>query len=231
MSERVLVWDFDGTLAIRDGYWTGTLCDVVRRERPDLTARLEDIRPHLQAGFPWHTPDVVREACTADEWWAAMLPVFSGAYRAALGVDAGEAERLARAVRAVYLEPAGWRVFDDTVPALSALRERGWRHVVLSNHVPELPQIVECLGLQAHVDALFCSADIGAEKPHRKTFEAVFARYPAARAGWMIGDSWRADVEGARAVGMRAILVRERHPEAPVQCATLHEVVRVVEAS
>lgn len=58
--------------------------------------------------------------------------------------------------------------------------------------------------------------------------EAVFARYPAARSGWMIGDSWRADVQGAQAVGMRTILVREPHPEAPVQCDTLHDVVGIV---
>jgi putative hydrolase of the HAD superfamily len=100
---------------------------------------------------------------------------------------------------------------------------------VLSNHVPELPQIVERLGLQEHVEAVLCSADIGAEKPHRQAFEALFARYPSARTGWMIGDSWRGDVCGAQAVGMRAILVRERHLEAPVQCDTLHDVVPIVE--
>jgi len=69
----------------------------------------------------------------------------------------------------------------------------------------------------------------GAEKPHPKAFEAVFANYPEARAGWMIGDSWRADVQGAVAVGMRAVLVREKHTEAMVQCDTLHEIVRIVE--
>jgi FMN phosphatase YigB (HAD superfamily) len=45
----------------------------------------------------------------------------------------------------------------------------------------------------------------------------------------MIGDSWRADVQGAVAVGMRAVLVREKHTEAMVQCDTLHEIVRIVE--
>jgi FMN phosphatase YigB (HAD superfamily) len=45
----------------------------------------------------------------------------------------------------------------------------------------------------------------------------------------MIGDSWRADVQGALAIGMRAILVRSEHPEAALQCKTLEEVVGVVE--
>jgi FMN phosphatase YigB (HAD superfamily) len=66
------------------------------------------------------------------------------------------------------------------------------------------------------------------EKPHRGAFEAVFSRFPRAKSGWMIGDSWRADVQGALAVGMRAILERSEHPEACLRCATLDEVVDVV---
>jgi len=225
-----LVWDFDGTLATGEGHWPGTLCEVIARERPDLVVTPDDIRPHLQSGFPWHTPDVVRDPCSADEWWSVLSPVFAGAFRAGARVDDDEAQRLAQAVRAVYTDPRRWRLFDDVRPALSALRARGWRHIVLSNHVPELPRIIENLGLHDLIDALFCSADIGAEKPHRNTFDAVFRHYPAARAGWMIGDSWRADVEGARAVGLRAILVRTRHPDAPVQCDTLDDVPRIVGA-
>jgi putative hydrolase of the HAD superfamily len=94
------------------------------------------------------------------------------------------------------------------LPALARLRNRGWSHIVLSNHVPELPQLVEALGLSDFIMAVYCSACTGVEKPHRKAFETVFARYPEAHNGWMIGDSWRADVQGALAVGMRAILVR-----------------------
>ena len=53
--------------------------------------------------------------------------------------------------------------------------------------------------------------------------------HPQARAGWMIGDSWRADVQGASAVGMRSILVREKHPGAAVQCDSLHDIVEIVD--
>jgi FMN phosphatase YigB (HAD superfamily) len=67
------------------------------------------------------------------------------------------------------------------------------------------------------------------EKPHWKAFETGFARYPKAQSGWMIGDSWRVDVQGALAAGMRAILVRSEHPDAALQCQTLAEVVGVVE--
>jgi putative hydrolase of the HAD superfamily len=114
---------------------------------------------------------------------------------------------------------------------LPAERDRGWSHLILSNHVPELPELVESLGLSAVITAVYSSGCTGVEKPHRGAFEAVFSRYPRATSGWMIGDSWHADVQGALAVGMRAILMRAEHPEARLRCATLDEVVDVVDGA
>jgi hypothetical protein len=47
----------------------------------------------------------------------------------------------------------------------------------------------------------------------------------------MVGDSWRADVQGALGVGMRPILVRATHPSADVQCTTLFDVAALLKAS
>jgi putative hydrolase of the HAD superfamily len=228
-NDRFLIWDFDGTLAVRPGNWTGVVYDVVVVQRPDAGITPERLRPHLQSGFPWHAPDVLRQPCSADQWWSELLPVLARAVQAATGVEAPEARRLVQGVRAAYTDAKGWQVFDDVLPTLARLRDRGWRHIVLSNHVPELPQLIEALGLSGFITAVYCSACTGVEKPHRKAFETVFARYPGAQSGWMIGDSRRADVQGALAIGMRAILVRSEHPEAALQCKTLKEVVGVVE--
>jgi putative hydrolase of the HAD superfamily len=224
-----LVWDFDGTLATRPGAWTGTLCEVVTHERPDLGVTPESVRAHLQSGFRWHTPEIVRSPCSEDQWWDELLPVFAGALRSGAGLHEGEALRLARNVRARYTDPSHWRVFDDVTPVLTHLRDRGWRHILLSNHIPELAQLVDALGLGDFFVAVYSSGRIGVEKPHPGAFEAVFAKYPEARGGWMIGDSWRADVQGARAVGMRAILVRSTHPEATVRCETMEDIAPIVE--
>src|SRR5439155_17680352 len=102
------------------------------------------------------------------------------------------------------------------------------KHIVLSNHVPELPRLTEALGLSSFLIDVYCSGRTGAEKPHPKAFEPVFADHPEARAGWMIGDSWRADVQGAMAVGMRSILVREKHPGALLQCDRLYDIAEIV---
>ena len=192
------------------------------------------LRPYLQAGFPWHTPDVVRGPCSPDQWWGDLLFTLAAAVQAATGLDAGEARRLLRGVRAAYTDPPGWQLFDDSVPVLTTLRHRGWSHIVLSNHIPELPHLVDALGLGDLIGAVYSSGFTGVEKPHRKAFETVFAQHPGAQEGWMIGDSWRADVQGALAVGMRAILVRSANSEAPEgtrRCETLEEVIGVVEGA
>ena len=228
MSAReVLVWDFDGTLATRRGHWPGTLCEVVAAAGRAATP--EQIRPHLQRGFPWHTPEVVRTPCTDDEGWQGLLPVFAGAIQLGAGFEEREAHRLAATVREAYLHPDAWQVYDDVVSALTELRDRGWRHVILSNHVPELTRLTDTLGLSDLFTDIYTSGRLGAEKPHRQAFEAVFAEHPGARGGWMLGDSWRADVQGGAAVGLRTILVRQTHPEALVQAATLHEAMKIIE--
>jgi HAD superfamily hydrolase (TIGR01549 family) len=226
--DRFLTWDFDGTLARRPGNWTGVVCEVVAAQRPDLQLTPELVRPHLQSGFPWHTPEVVRAPYSADEWWRQLLPVLTSAVQRASGIDESEARSLAARVRRAYTDAKRWQVFDDVRPALAQLRARGWQHIVLSNHVPELAALIEALGLSDLISAVHSSACIGVEKPHPRAFETVFAAHPEARTGWMIGDSWRADVQGARAVGMRAILVRQKHPEASIQCETLDAVAHVV---
>ena len=228
---RLLLWDFDGTLAVRPGHWTGVVCEVVDAERPDLGLTTDRLRPHLQSGFPWHAPEVVRAPCSADQWWDDLLPVLARALQRAADLDETESRRLVEGVRAAYLDATRWQVFDDVRPALWRLRERGWKHLVLSNHVPELSALIEALGLHDLISDVRCSACTGVEKPHPRAFETVFADFPDARAGWMIGDSWRADVLGARGVGLRAILVRSTHPDAAVQCPTLDHVVGVVDGS
>ena len=226
--DRYLIWDFDGTLATRQGGWTGSLCDVVRAASPDASIDPERIRPHMRRGFPWHEPDVARGPCSAEEWWERQAPQFEAALVEGADLHPAEARVLARRMREAYTEPTGWFVYEDTVPVLKELRDRGWRHLILSNHVPELKEIVRSLALHEQITAIYCSAELGVEKPNRAAFERVLADYPAARAGWMIGDNWHADVEGARRVGLRGILVRRDHAEATLRCESLHDVVPIV---
>lgn len=117
-------------------------------------------------------------------------------------------------------------MFDDASSALSRLSDAGWRHIILSNHAPELETLVDGLGLLRHVELVLTSAATGFEKPHPDAFET--ARKAAGRPStlWMVGDNVTADVVGAESVGIPAILVRSSAPLAARVAASLDEIDR-----
>jgi putative hydrolase of the HAD superfamily len=223
-----LIWDFDGTLAYRLGGWTGALLEIIHREAPTREVTADRLRPHLQAGFPWHTPEQPHPAvASADQWWNTLDPVFAWAFTA-VGIDALGAQRMAKQVRRVYPDPSRWRLFDDTIPTLDRLSTQGWTHVILSNHVPELPAIIQHLQLGSYIDRIFNSAATGYEKPHFQAFRHVLAALDDSAAIWMIGDSLCADIAGATTAGIPAILVRTYHPEAQYCCAELSQAMDIL---
>lgn len=205
----VVFWDFDGTLARREGMWRSCLLTALATVSPDHGLTHDDIRPGLRNGFPWHRPDIPHPELSGsgDAWWEALDPLLVGVFRRA-GVADEAAAAAAHLVRTTYTEPQFWQVYPDVLGALTSLRRDGWRHIVLSNHVPELPRLVDSLGLDGLVDDVITSACVGYEKPHPEIFA-----YARRRAGsgplWMVGDNPVADVQGATAAGIAAILVRD----------------------
>ncbi len=58
-------------------------------------------------------------------------------------------------------------------------------------------------GLKKYFDKVFISEEVGAQKPHKKIFEhAVKSMNAPKKKSLMIGDSWDADIVGAKLFGM-----------------------------
>jgi putative hydrolase of the HAD superfamily len=216
---RAVLWDFDGTLATRPGGWSRCLVEALAGVGGACAA--EAVRPGLRDGFPWHTPDVGHRH-DADGWWAALAPLLARAYAGA-GVPREAAGAAVAAFRAVYTDPAAWTVYADVAPALALLGE--YRHVIVSNHVPELPALVAALRLP--VDAVVTSAAVGWEKPHPRLYAAALDAAGHPDEVWMVGDNPVADVAGAEALGIPAILVRTAG-EAQRRCEGLVEAARLI---
>ena len=204
---------------------------LLRRADPGLPTTREDLKPHLQAGFPWHAPEKAHpELDTPQAWWDALNPVLERAYLA-VGADPGLARELSVRVREDFVDPRQWRVYDDVFPTLDELSRRGWTHLVLSNHVPELSRIASGLGLDRRIYRVFNSAETGHEKPHPRAYRAVLETLEDPAAVWMVGDSVRADVIGAEAAGIPAVLVRRPHPDATRYTRSLSGIPAIVEDS
>jgi len=182
----------------------------VLRRFADVEVDVERLRPFMQKGFPWHTPDQINPPMRpAQDWWDALLPLFEGAF-VACQLPQKQARDLAAKVRFVYTDVADWRLYEDTKEVLNDLLEEGRKHAILSNHVPELPSLVEGLGLGSMIACIVNSAETGFEKPHPLAFRAALTALDHPHEVWMIGDSVDADILGAEAVGLRAILVRRK---------------------
>ena len=229
MVSRAILWDFDGTLARRPGLWGQVLVEILDDEEPDHGASLEDIRTFLRDGFPWHEPNHPHpELNDPRAWWGQVTSVLASTL-VAVGIRATRAPGLAEQVRPRFLDPDGWEVFDDVRPVLDELRDDGWRHVIVSNHVPELGQLVDDIRLSSQVDAVVTSARVGFEKPHPGIFQHALKVADRPSPVWMVGDNPEADVAGAEAVGIPAILVR-REGEAARRAEDLHEVAGIIAA-
>jgi len=219
---KFLLWDFDGTLGFRrDGLrgraWSMSMLEAIINEysRTDIT--INDITPFLRQGFPWHTPEIEHiHLNSTDRWWAHIRNIFSNIY-VQLGFSKSQAEQLAYAAQARFIDLETWALYDDTIPVLMNLYEQGWKHIIVSNHVPELNIIAEHLGLASRVSSIINSAWVGYEKPHPEIYKLALEKTDGASNVWMIGDNIHADVLGAQQVGISSILVRNQDDRAKYQ--------------
>ena len=98
----------------------------------------------------------------------------------------------------------------DVIPALEALRARRLRLVVVSNANGTLRAHMDRLDLTRRFDAVLDSADEGVEKPDPRFFAIALERSGAERATTIhVGDLYHVDVVGARAAGLRGVLLDE----------------------
>jgi len=121
--------------------------------------------------------------------------------------------------------------------ALSALRTAGWRTALLTNGDPTVQAgKVRALGLEALVDHMaYASEHAPGGKPAREPFLEVLRRLQMAPdCTVMVGDDPVNDVDGARGVGIRTILLaragRPHHEGADAVVHLLSDVPRAAAA-
>lgn len=100
-----------------------------------------------------------------------------------------------------------WRKpISGMVELARELGRRGVTVAVLSNSEGGLAELLADIGIADAFAAIIDSGRVGFEKPDRRIFDYALEAVGAAGAEAIhIGDSWDADIVGARAAGWRAI--------------------------
>ena len=191
------------------------------------------------------TPFEAFERAHADHLEALHLQVLSGA----LDIDAARIERFRRllveagagaedaaAAAALYRQsyisarPAVAGAHD----LLAALRARVRIAVVSNNLLAEQQQKMSQCGLTPLVDALIVSEDVGFTKPDRRIFAIALERLGLQpEDAVMVGDSWPADIVGARQAGIAAVWFNPRRlavPDPDLKVPELHSLHPVDQA-
>jgi putative hydrolase of the HAD superfamily len=129
-----------------------------------------------------------------------------------LGTALGEPVRGLGAAELLAAMMASLRfvAYPEAERVLRELRGRGVRLVVVSNWDVSLHEVLARTGLAALVDGAVTSAELGVAKPDAAIFMAALDLAGGVAPGdaLHVGDSVEADVTGARAAGLHAVLVR-----------------------
>jgi putative hydrolase of the HAD superfamily len=124
------------------------------------------------------------------------------------------------------------RVDPDALELLHRLRAAGVRTAVVSNAASYSEPVLDACGLRSLVDAVVLSYAAGALKPDPLIYRvALAALHVPAEDAVFVGDGGDGELAGARAVGLRTVLVDRALPhtaaaieQADVVCADLRHV-------
>jgi len=116
-----------------------------------------------------------------------------------------------RAIETAFMQRSAWFVFPDVMPAINLLRAAGVRLGVISNWTWGAPELLHDFDLARHFEGLVISSRVGYQKPHPGIFRhALDELHVDAQRAIHVGDSYSADVTGARRVGITPVLI-DRH--------------------
>ena len=101
-----------------------------------------------------------------------------------------------------------WRLFPETKAVLSALKERGYILVVISNFDSRIYEVSDNLGITDFFDSFIISSESGFAKPSGEIFDLALKKFNLTPSECVhIGDSKPNDYDGAAALGINALLL------------------------
>jgi HAD superfamily hydrolase (TIGR01662 family) len=219
---KAVLFDVDFTLArpgpelgpegyVRAGERHGLRLDPSRYETA-RDAALVDLRRH---------PELEHD----DEIWFR----FTERIVRGMGGEADSAYDCAVEITRGWERHENFELYDDAAAVLAELRSAGLRIGLVSNSARDVREFARHHGLD--VDAGISSFHHGRTKPHASIFRAVLELLevePAEAA--MVGDTIADDIEGALALGMRAILVDREgaHPGFEPRIETLDDLLPIL---
>ncbi len=159
------------------------------------------------------------------DWWRKIVQfVFEG-------IDFPQFDRFFRELYAFFERKDTWDLFSETKGVLKKLKEAQYTLGIISNFDSRLLPICEQLRIRDYFDIIVFSSHEECAKPGAAIFNRSLERSGLlASESMFIGDHLENDLQGAKAVGMTALLLDRvgRYSERPElnPISDLHEIDR-----
>lgn len=219
---KALFWDFDGTLIHPNESFLDAMKHAITVYYHSILAT--EIRSFLHTTCSWYTPEISYVGETGQKWWTNLFCRFDSFYKQH-NIPKAEWEKINAAFQKEIWNPDNYTLYSDALAVLHRSGEMGFQNYILSNNYPELPLVIDKLGLSGYFTDYIVSSNVGYEKPRKELFD--FARSIAQNPNccYMIGDNPAADIGGGILAGMKTILVhRSGDFGADAVCESLSEI-------
>lgn len=161
------------------------------------TSHYDDVREAAVVNLKRH-PELLHDETI---WHAFTEEIFIG-----LGGPEELASSCAHEIEQGWENAENFELYEDVLPVLEELRAARLGIALVSNGIRDLSEFVAHHRLD--VDAIVDSRRHGRVKPHPTIFQSALEQLGVDAAdAVMVGDSLEEDIGGARALGMRALLV------------------------
>lgn len=224
---KAIFWDSDGTLI----YGNESFLWSLDKALSDHGYKIEKsvIKEFLRSVCSWFMTEKPHPDAIGEAWWEELLES-TKEFCKKQNVTAEDAVLICKKFRenVVIFD---YRLYDDAEEILKYCTQLGYRNYLISNNFPELVKVFERLGLDIYFEDYFLSANIGYEKPRAEIFQYAFQAAGSPEVCYMVGDNPVSDVKGAKAVGMKTILVHRKVEdiEPDYACEQLLKIRKIIE--
>lgn len=223
---KVVLWDFDGTLSCPNKSFFSALHTALNESGYNIA--IEKTEDFLNKAYSWKRADVLYPGRTGEKWWEDLFAKINR-FCKEFGVAESDFNKINSDFKEILTDAGNYILYDDAIRILKKCREFGYNNYLATNNYPEITDNLEKLGVAPYMEACVVSSHIGYEKPR-----AEFYSYAKELAGnpemiYMIGDNPVADIIGGKSAGCITVAVHEcRNSEADYYFENLIDIAEIL---
>lgn len=219
--DKVLFWDFDGTLSHPNRSFSTALPAAFAHAGCSWDKADDGF---LDTFYSWKTPHIAYPDRLGEGWWVIHFDKIRALCQTK-SLSQSQIQSICDDFRARLIHPANYRLYEDTLSTLKTCMAQGYRNFLITNNYPEILDNITVLGLAPYFSGCTISSHIGYEKPRPEFFDHARALAGQIRQGFVIGDNPQADILGGKAAGFSTIAVHAcTQSAADHYCPTLSQI-------